>query len=413
MSGDVARATPRRPLRRRRRGSARRFRRPRRLRLDDRLDEIRRRLHALARGMPAGEQHVQQHAQRKDVGGGRDRLAGHLLGRRVGRRQRRGAVDRERGGRAAVVIFEQLGDAEIEQLDLALARDQHVRRLEVAVHDQRCVRVRHGIEHVEEEPQPRVHVEPVLIAVPIDRLAVDVLEHEIRLAGRRHARIEQLRDVRMREPRQDAAFALESILAASREREVQELDRHPPIESAIGALREPDRAHPAASDRRHERVGADGRARQRVEHRGTAGSGTARRIVEETRVAQAVASRRSALRGPRPAPDPARGARPARRRARCSLGEIERLIEMRAQGAPAIRIDAWHGSDWFGTQVFVEIQAGLFPPAVDGPFGRRGHRRRFREPRSRRRTSCRRLRRASGSTLASSSSASLRSDSHW
>ena len=53
------------------------------------------------------------------------------------------------------------------------------------------------------------------------------------------------------------AFAFEPLLAASGERDVQELDRHPPIERAIGALREPDRPHAAASDRRAQRVGAE------------------------------------------------------------------------------------------------------------------------------------------------------------
>ena len=55
----------------------------------------------------------------------------------------------------------------------------------------------------------------------------------------------------MREPRQDAAFTLESLFpAAPSEREVQELDRHPPIEPAIGALREPDGPHAALADLR-------------------------------------------------------------------------------------------------------------------------------------------------------------------
>ena len=45
------------------------------------------------------------------------------------------------------------------------------------------------------------------------RCPFDVLEHEIGLARRRHAGVEEMRDVRMREPREDVAFAPEPLLA--------------------------------------------------------------------------------------------------------------------------------------------------------------------------------------------------------
>ena len=47
--------------------------------------------------------------------------------------------------------FQQLGDAEIEQLDLAVRAHQHVGRLDVAVHDQIRVRVGDGGQHVQEQ----------------------------------------------------------------------------------------------------------------------------------------------------------------------------------------------------------------------------------------------------------------------
>ena len=75
------------------------------------------------------------------------------------------------------------------------------------------------------------------------RLAVDVLEHEIRLAGRRDAGVDQMRDVRMAQPREDGAFAPEPLLAgAADQRDVQQLDRGASLEAAVAALGEPDAA---------------------------------------------------------------------------------------------------------------------------------------------------------------------------
>ena len=52
---------------------------------------------------------------------------------------------------------------------------------------------------VEEQAQARLDVESRAVAVAVDRLALDVLEHEVGLAGRRHAGVEELRDVRVGE----------------------------------------------------------------------------------------------------------------------------------------------------------------------------------------------------------------------
>ena len=92
---------------------------------------------------PAGEQLVEQHAQRVDVGGGGHRLAAHLLGAGVlGRHQ----LQPGRGRRQRLpghLGIEQLGDAEVEQLGHAVLGDQDVGRLDVAVDDQVLVRVLH------------------------------------------------------------------------------------------------------------------------------------------------------------------------------------------------------------------------------------------------------------------------------
>ena len=57
--------------------------------------------------------------------------------------------------RGAFVLAQQLGDAEVEQLHLALGIDQDVGRLQVAMHDQVLVRVLDRAEHLQEQPQPR------------------------------------------------------------------------------------------------------------------------------------------------------------------------------------------------------------------------------------------------------------------
>ena len=63
--------------------------------------------------------------------------------------------------------------------------------------DQVGVGVTDGIEHVEDQPQPVGDAQAMRIGEDVNRLAVDVFEHEIRLAARAHAGIEQPRDIRM------------------------------------------------------------------------------------------------------------------------------------------------------------------------------------------------------------------------
>ena len=81
------------------------------------------------------------------------------------------------------------------------------------------------------------------------RLAVDVLEDEIRLARWRHTGIDEVRDVRMGQPGEECAFAPESLFAgAADQRDVQQLDRRASFEAAVAALGQPDAAHPALAD---------------------------------------------------------------------------------------------------------------------------------------------------------------------
>ena len=152
-----------------------------------------------------------------------------------------------------------LAIAEVEQLDVAVAADEHVGRLEVAVHDQVGVRVGDGLQDIEEQAQPGLDAERVLGAVAVDALTVDVLDDEIRLARLRHPGIDEVGDVGMGQPGQEVAFAPEALLAGrSHQRQVQQLDRRAPFEAAVAAFGQPDAAHPALADERNQPVGPEG-----------------------------------------------------------------------------------------------------------------------------------------------------------
>ena len=114
-----------------------------------------------------------------------------------------------------ILVLEQLGDSEIEDFHRSVMADQDVRRLEIAVYDQVGVGVGDGLEHVEKQPDSRFDVEPVLVAIAVDVIALNVLENEIRLSGVRHSGIDQFGDIGMCQTAEDDALALESLLAGS------------------------------------------------------------------------------------------------------------------------------------------------------------------------------------------------------
>ena len=127
--------------------------------------------------------------------------------------------------------------------------DEDVARLDVAVHDEVGVCVGDRLEHVEKQAQARLHAERVLVAVAVDGLPIDVLEHEVRLAIRGDTGVGEAGDVRMRQPREDASFAPEALFArAPHDRDVQQLDRRAPDEPAVAALGQPHASHPALAD---------------------------------------------------------------------------------------------------------------------------------------------------------------------
>ncbi|MDP1691838.1 MAG: hypothetical protein Q8L49_07825 [Burkholderiaceae bacterium] len=156
----------------------------------------------------AGEQLEQQQAQRVHVGGHAQRFAAHLLGA--------GVVGRERAfaglGERRVGVFQRvqrLGDAEVQQLDLALGRDQHVGRLQVAVHQQGAVRNGDGVGQLQKQGQALGQRPPG--AGLGQGLAVHALHHEAGNASGAALGVDQPRDVRMLQPRQRALLAGKAV----------------------------------------------------------------------------------------------------------------------------------------------------------------------------------------------------------
>ena len=92
----------------------------------------------------------------------------------------------------------------------------------------------------------------------VDALAVHVFENEEGLAQRRHSGVDQVRDVGMTQPREDASLALEPRLAVATDQAgVQQLDGRFPFEATVAAIGKPDLTHAAIAQRRPQGVRTD------------------------------------------------------------------------------------------------------------------------------------------------------------
>ena len=301
-------------------------------RLDHRAHPIEWRAGGRGGRVLSAQQEVHQHAERVDVGGGGHVASLQLFGRGEFGRERVARAGGERGLRVAAGVVQQLGDAEVQQLHVAARGDEDVARFQVAVQDQPVVRLRDRAQHVQHQAQARIDGEREAAAVLVDRLAVDVFEHEVGLRAVGHdTGIEQACDVRMRQAREDAAFALEAFgVALAEQARAQELDRDLAFVAAVVATRQPHGAHAAMADLAHQRVRADRLAGQaarlgqrRLRHELAA--------FDRGQVLQHRADGLGELRIPLAQREQARGA--------LVVGQVQQFVEQGRQLAPGLLAD--------------------------------------------------------------------------
>jgi hypothetical protein len=149
-----------------------------------------------------------------------------------------------------------LGDAEVEQPRLPFGGDEHVGGLDVAMHDQRAVRVHDRRTHLQEQVEHGV--ERLARAPLVDRQALDVFHDQEGAPVRRLAAVQQARDVGVLEPRQRLALAakpFDRLLVALEAG--HELDRDLLGVGVVGAFGQPDLAHAALPQQPHQSIGAN------------------------------------------------------------------------------------------------------------------------------------------------------------
>ncbi len=120
------------------------------------------------------------------------------------------------------------------------------------------MRVLDGVAQREEQPDTRLEVEPVLLAIPIHREPVHVLDDDVRHTLRRRASVEEAGDVRMFESREDPPLVAEAGHRLPVEEGAGEhLHGHGLLEVVALAHGLVDDPHPAAPDLLHRLVRAE------------------------------------------------------------------------------------------------------------------------------------------------------------
>ena len=115
--------------------------------------------------------------------------------------------------------------------------------------DQVAVRMRQRTEHIENQPDAGLHTQRALGTVFVDACPLNVFQDEVGPIRRGDAGVDQAGDVRMRKPREQAAFPPEPVERDGRRGiGLEELERELSLETPVAALREPNLAHSPAAD---------------------------------------------------------------------------------------------------------------------------------------------------------------------
>ena len=127
------------------------------------------------------------------------------------------------------------------------SRDEDVRRLQVAVDDRFLVRVLNAVAYLKEQLEPLRHRQAMLVAMLVDRNALDVVHHEVRPPVLRGSGVEDPSDVAVVHQRQRLSFGLEASDDLARvHAPADELERHA-TSNRLFLLRDEDIAHAARS----------------------------------------------------------------------------------------------------------------------------------------------------------------------
>ena len=154
--------------------------------------------------------------------------------------------------------MQQLGDAEVQQLDLAIVGYQHVGGFQVAVRHQPPVGMRHGSCYLGKQRQALGQAQPALAAPGGDGLAVHRLQRQIGLAVAGQAGVIEAGDMGVGQAGQDVAFAGKALRhRAGQQVGMGQLEGHLAHIGAVVAPRQPDHAHAAAAQLAQQGVGAD------------------------------------------------------------------------------------------------------------------------------------------------------------
>ena len=162
----------------------------------------------------ADEQFVEHHAEREDVCARVDVgvAAIRLLGGHVFGRADHLACFREQRG-FDELLAERLGEAEVDDLDArrrGVAADEHVGRLEVAVHDALVVRVLHCVADLSHQRKARFEAQCMRFAERRQRPAFDELHDEVRLSALARAAVVDLGDAVVLHARERLTLLLEA-----------------------------------------------------------------------------------------------------------------------------------------------------------------------------------------------------------